>query len=116
MRGLLVFPLAAVLLSGCASAPDRDRNIRVGAGDRRRCRRANWLGVRRTGGHGDRCGDWRRFWRGDWLHGQGRSLYIRNKRGEPGRCPVETPASELKLALSATRPAVCPSPLWSLVT
>jgi len=31
MRGLLLVCLAAITLSGCASAPDRDRNVLIGA-------------------------------------------------------------------------------------
>ena len=32
MRGFLFVVLAAIMLSGCASAPERDRNMVIGAG------------------------------------------------------------------------------------
>jgi len=91
MRGLPVVAMAAIMLSGCASAPERDRNIMIGAGV------GAGVGALIGSATGGPPGGWAGAAIGAVSGGVIGSLvrheacYIRNRRGELWQVPCHDP-------------------------
>jgi uncharacterized protein YcfJ len=91
MRGFLLIALAATMLAGCASVPERDRNILVGAGV------GAGVGALIGSASAGPPGGWAGAAIGAVSGGVIGSLirrdacYIRNRRGEVWQVPCEDP-------------------------
>ena len=91
MRALLVVAAAAIMLSGCASAPEQDRNILIGAGV------GAGVGALIGSASGGPPGGWAGAAVGAAAGGvvgalvKGNACYFRNKRGELWQVPCEDP-------------------------
>jgi uncharacterized membrane protein len=89
MRGFLLVVLAAIMLSGCASAPERDRNMVIGAGI------GAGVGALIGSASGGPPGGWAGAAIGAATGGTigamvgHQACYIRNKRGELWQVPCE---------------------------
>ena len=93
MRGILVVAMAAIFLSGCAAAPERDRNAMIGAGV------GAGVGALVGSASAGPAGGWAGAAIGAVSGGVVGSLirrdacYIRSRRGELWQVPCDAPRS-----------------------
>src|SRR5664279_2543061 len=105
MRGFLLVVLAAIMLSGCASAPERDRNMVIGAGI------GAGIGALIGSASGGPPGGWAGAAIGAAAGGAVGSLikdnacYIRNRRGEIWRVPCTDQRVRAKACFVGTAPS-----------
>lgn len=113
MRRLLVVAMAALMLSGCAASPERDRNIMIGAGV------GAGVGALIGSASGGPPGGWAGAAIGAVSGGVIGSLvrreacYIRNRRGEFWQVPCEAPRARSEACFVGSSPwNVSQVPCW----
>ena len=113
MRGVVVATMAALFLSGCAGAPERDRNIMIGAGV------GAGVGAIVGSASGGPAGGWAGAAIGAVSGGvvgsfvRREACYIRSRHGEMWQVPCGAPRSRSELCFVGNSPwNVTQVPCW----